>query len=235
MEESFSSPCTAPSFIILARQSLISTVGLWQFKFASECVADVAARTLTAEAPSYATIMELDKKVREFPLPEGSLNTPTDFSSTFQKCVLEHIRETSMWFSFALCVGACDNEMKIIVLLYIHRSFFAQAIIEYPINPLKSPYAPSFLAAYRASSTILKSIRQQFDIWPNSSSRFWVMWTFAFSAAVRSCFRLPIAGADLILGCIWNGRYSWAEVAISAFCNVRVGPGVHFVFQGVYL
>ena len=70
-------------------------VGHWQFKFASECVADVAARTLTAEAPSYATIMELDKKVREFPLPEDSLTSPSDFSSTFQKCVLEHIRETS--------------------------------------------------------------------------------------------------------------------------------------------
>lgn len=70
------------------------------------------------------------------------------------------------------------------MLMYIHRSFFAQAIIEQPVNPLKSVYAPSFLAAYRASSTILKSVREQFNIWPNSSSRFWTMWTFAFSAAV---------------------------------------------------
>ncbi|GLB45253.1 putative fungal specific transcription factor [Lyophyllum shimeji] len=44
---------------------------IWQFRFAAECVADVTARTLTAEAPSYATIMELDRKVREFPLPDG--------------------------------------------------------------------------------------------------------------------------------------------------------------------
>ena len=71
-----------------------------------------------------------------------------------------------------------------IVLMYIHRSFFAQAIIEHPVNPLKSTYAPSFLAAYRASSTILKSIREQFNMWPNSCSRFWTMWTSAFSAAV---------------------------------------------------
>ena len=71
-----------------------------------------------------------------------------------------------------------------IVLMYIHRSFFAQAIIEHPVNPLKSTYAPSFLAAYRASSTILKSIREQFNMWPNSCSRFWTMWTSAFAAAV---------------------------------------------------
>ncbi|KAF8624941.1 hypothetical protein AX17_006967 [Amanita inopinata Kibby_2008] len=137
----------------------------WQFRFAAECVAEVTARTLTAEAPSYATIMELDRKVREFPLPEGFSNaSPNDLATSFQRCVLDHIRET--------------------VLMYIHRSFFAQAIIEHPVNPLKSPYSPSFLAAYRASSTILKSIREQFSMWPNSCSRFWTMWTFAFTAAV---------------------------------------------------
>lgn len=146
------------------KESFAFQFRIWQFRFASECVADVAARTLTAEAPSYATIMELDKKVREFPLPGGSLSLPNDFSTSFQKCVLEHIRES--------------------ILLYIHRSFFAQAIIDQPTNPLKSPYASSFLAAYRASSTILKSVKQHFDVWPNSSSRFWVMWTLAFSAAV---------------------------------------------------
>ncbi|KJA16557.1 hypothetical protein HYPSUDRAFT_80028 [Hypholoma sublateritium FD-334 SS-4] len=138
---------------------------IWQCRFAAECVADVTARTLTAEAPSYATIMDLDRKVREFPLPEGmAAASSDDLSASFQRCVLDHIRET--------------------VLMYIHRSFFAQAIIEHPVNPLKSIYAPSFLAAYRASSTILKSIREQFNVWPNTSARFWTMWTFAFSAAV---------------------------------------------------
>ncbi|KAF9459093.1 fungal-specific transcription factor domain-containing protein [Collybia nuda] len=154
-----------------------SAFGIWQCRFAAECVADVTARTLTAEAPSYATIMELDRKVREFPLPEGSAGAASDdLAVSFQLCVLDHIRET--------------------VLMYIHRSFFAQAIIEYPVNPLKSPYAPSFLAAYRASSTILKSVREQFNIWPNSCSRFWTMWTFAFSAA------LPDATAHVVFGTV---------------------------------
>ena len=76
------------------------------------------------------------------------------------------------------------TNVKVPVLLYIHRSFFAQAIIEYPINPLKSPYAPSFLAAYRASATILHTIREHFAVRPELCSRFWQMWTHAFSAAV---------------------------------------------------
>ncbi|KAJ7476655.1 fungal-specific transcription factor domain-containing protein [Mycena latifolia] len=156
---------------------------VWQFRFAAECVADVTARTLTAEAPSYTTIMELDRKVREFPLPPLDDASPDDVGASLQRCVLEHIRET--------------------VLMYIHRSFFAQAIIEQPVNPLKSTYAPSFLAAYRASATILKSVREQFAVMPNACARFWTMWTSAFSAAVvfgtvvTRGPRSPLAGAAM--------------------------------------
>ena len=77
-------------------------------------------------------------------------------------------------------------------MLYIHRSFFARAIIDHPVNPLRSPYAASFLAAYRASATILRTIREHFAIQPALCSRFWHMWTFAFSAAVSVSFCMPI-------------------------------------------
>ncbi|KAF9567197.1 hypothetical protein CPC08DRAFT_703452 [Agrocybe pediades] len=66
-------------------------------------------------------------------------------TASFQRCVLDHIREPT-------------------ILLYIHRSFFAQSIIEHSINPLKSAYTPSFLAAYRTSSTIIKSVRKQLQV-----------------------------------------------------------------------
>ncbi|KAG7093648.1 hypothetical protein E1B28_007310 [Marasmius oreades] len=145
--------------------------GIWQFRFAAECVAEISARTLTAETPTYATIMELDKKVRGFPLPDvlvdrdpNRRSTDDDMVLSFQICYIEHVKEA--------------------MLIYIHRSFFAQAIIDQPINPLKSTYAPSFLAAYRASGTLLKSVREQFATWPNTAGRYWSMWTFAFSAAV---------------------------------------------------
>lgn len=145
--------------------------GIWQFRFAAECVAEISARTLTAETPTYATIMDLDKMVREFPLPDVLVDRDSirrsaeeEMILSFQKCYIEHVKET--------------------MLIYIHRSFFAQAIIDQPINPLKSTYAPSFLAAYRASGTLLKSIRDQFATWPNTAGRYWSMWTFAFSAAV---------------------------------------------------
>ncbi|TCD68014.1 hypothetical protein EIP91_011625 [Steccherinum ochraceum] len=150
--------------------------GTWGFRFALECVSEVAACTLTAEAPSYATIMELDRKVREFPIPAEAaalledLKTPQEGeeplppSVTMPRFVLSHSRE--------------------VILLSIHRAFFAQAIIDCPDNPLRSQYAPSFLASYRASCTILKAISDQFALLPTLCARFWVTWTYAFSAAV---------------------------------------------------
>jgi hypothetical protein len=159
------------------------TVEIWQCRFAAECVAEVPSRVLTAEAPSYASIMELDRKVREFPLPEGMVSSSDDLAGSFQKCVLDHtISETCTDIFLSFKINQVHDVC--IVLMYIHRSFFAQAIIKHPVNLRKSTYAPSFLAAYRASSTILKSIREQFNMWPNSCSRFWTMWTSAFSVAV---------------------------------------------------
>lgn len=53
-----------------------------------------------------------------------------------------------------------------------------------PVNPLRSQYAPSFLASYRCASHILKTIREEFEILPELCARFWSTWTFAFSSAV---------------------------------------------------
>lgn len=154
-----------------AAQLLVET---WFTRCAFHCVAEVAVKTLTARPPSYATIMELDRQVREFPVwPEAiaraeGLAPPDSESMTpqtsMQIFVMSHSRE--------------------VLLLYIHRSFFAQAILDDPTNPARSPYANSFLTAYRVSCTILRIIRNQFAQYPSICGRMWPIWTYGFSAAV---------------------------------------------------
>ncbi|KAI0766122.1 fungal-specific transcription factor domain-containing protein [Trametes elegans] len=147
----------------------------WGFRFALQCVSEVASKTLTSEAPSYEVIMELDQKVREFPIPPDAAamreeieappdSEPPQLQESMIRFVLSHSRE--------------------VILLFLHRSFFAQAIIDCPRNPLRSAYAHSFLAAYRSSGVILKVVRDQFNLFPGMCARFWVIWTFAFSSAV---------------------------------------------------
>ena len=72
------------------------------------------------------------------------------------------------------------------MLLYIHRGFFAKALLENPADPLLSPYAHSYLATYRSALSVLKVIREHYTAFPNLVSRFWSVWSHAFSATVRS-------------------------------------------------
>jgi hypothetical protein len=44
--------------------------------------------------------MELDRKISEFPLPEGIPSSSDDQATSFQSFTLEHIRETRVYFLF---------------------------------------------------------------------------------------------------------------------------------------
>ncbi|KAL5504658.1 hypothetical protein ACEPAH_7321 [Sanghuangporus vaninii] len=138
----------------------------WVFGFVCDCVGEVASKTLTATVPSYTTILDLDAKIRDFnipSLPDIPLD-PSRPAAVMAHFVQSHSREA--------------------ILMNLHRSFFAQAMIDDPVNPLRSQYAPSFLATYRTAAHILKTIREQFEIIPEFASRFWMPWTYAFSSAV---------------------------------------------------
>lgn len=63
-----------------------------------------------------------------------------------------------------------------LTLVYIHRVYFAQAISTHPADPIKSPYAPSFLAGYRSACNLLGYITSQFNLFPANIARLWVLW-----------------------------------------------------------
>ena len=85
-------------------------------------------------------------------------------------------------------------------LLYVHRCYFATALNDHPADPMRSQYAPSFLAGYRSATALLNTIREQFNLFPAQITRFWVIWTHAFSACVSVRFArsaaTPLSSAD---------------------------------------
>ena len=70
------------------------------------------------------------------------------------------------------------------MLLFLHRNLFVQALIEDPDDPIRSQYAPSFLATVRAARNILQSVEGQLRVQRVIVSRFWTIWTYTFSATV---------------------------------------------------
>ena len=80
-----------------------SLVYRWKYEFAKEIFANVIESTLTAEPPSYQTILDLDRKVREKTLP-AHLNvfmSPDDVNCTpsayMRGCVLHTYRTVSKY------------------------------------------------------------------------------------------------------------------------------------------
>lgn len=68
------------------------------FRFIVEVIADVARTMLTAEPPSYATVLALDRKVRDFPMPVVELPPPArgtvDAALSMQMYYTVNLRET---------------------------------------------------------------------------------------------------------------------------------------------
>ncbi|KAI0794297.1 fungal-specific transcription factor domain-containing protein [Fomes fomentarius] len=146
--------------------------GYWHFKhsFSRDVYSIVNDGMLSAKPPSYAKILEYDRQIRQTTLPNVRLYLrPDEANYSNPSIVLK---------SFFL------SHFRSITMIHIHRTFFAQALLDHPTNPLSSPYAPSFLAANRCASILLRSFLHHWNRSPEICSRFWGMWTHAFSAAI---------------------------------------------------
>ncbi|KZT04988.1 uncharacterized protein LAESUDRAFT_727563 [Laetiporus sulphureus 93-53] len=139
----------------------------WKARWGKECVAEVVQGTLTSRAPKYTVILDLDRKLRDMPLPKYAQGQPPQGAGLSQ--TMSHFMPVNYLH---------------LTLLYVHRTFFAQALVDHPTDPLRSQYAPSFLAGYRSACALLGTIREQFALFPVQIARFWVLWTHAFSASV---------------------------------------------------
>lgn len=81
------------------------------------------------------------------------------------------------------------DEIGYAALLYIHRNFFARAIIDFPDKPLNSVFAPSVLSTYRSASALLRLMRETYHKLTLILFRLWPTWLLCFSSAV--CVFLP--------------------------------------------
>ncbi|KXN81523.1 hypothetical protein AN958_04460 [Leucoagaricus sp. SymC.cos] len=168
----------------------------WKHRFTSECMNLLHDQAFGAKMPTYATVLQLDRKMRAFPVPPilqvagfGSSETrpgayPETVMLTLQRHIVLAIREMN--------------------LLYLHRSFFARAISDHPKDPLGSPYGTSVIAAYRSAGSLVALMRNLYSQLKVPSERMWFLWTHMFSCAiilgsiVTRCPSMSIAPSSLV-------------------------------------
>ncbi|KNZ80133.1 hypothetical protein J132_07123 [Termitomyces sp. J132] len=148
----------------------------WKHRFTSECMNLFHDQAFGAKMPTYATVLQLDRKMRAFPVPPvlqvagfgSSEPRPGGFPETVMLTLQRHI---------VLAI----REMN---LLYLHRSFFARAISDHPKDPLGSPYGTSVIAAYRSAGSLVALMRNLHTQLKELSERIWFLWTHMFSCAI---------------------------------------------------
>jgi len=158
--------------------------------FARDIYYPLASSTLVAKSPTYETILELDRKVREVNFPSTYDPYPkkevigeevyVDSEMTMRDFYVSQHRSVSESKSVAIHNMTLTKS----AMLYLHRSFFAQAMLDHPENPLLSKYSPSFLTAYRSAGVIIKATSCMFDRCAAIGMRLWFLLYHTFSAAV---------------------------------------------------
>ncbi|KAJ7593118.1 fungal-specific transcription factor domain-containing protein [Mycena floridula] len=149
--------------------------GFWcmKYTFARDIFMPLVEATLAAKPPSYATILDIDKKVRAITFPDSF------------KAHAKLEDGVSQFYSSSLSLRDFYATMyRTVVMQYLHRSFFAQAMLDHPNNPFLSPFSPSFLTACRVASIIIKAGAHQFQRCERMAMRVWFLMCQVFSASV---------------------------------------------------
>ncbi|KAI5123022.1 hypothetical protein M0805_007643 [Coniferiporia weirii] len=159
--------CQIPKEVTVSEDGKeLSGLYSWKYRFTKEITGPVSEHLCLARPTKYSEILEFDRKIRDFE------------DHPFVK------KPTSEYLKFIGTQQYTWSMFKEIVLIMIHRNFFARAMLEYPDNPMRSPFALSFLAAYSTSITLLRGIRTVIDHNPHVLLRQWAAWAHTLTAAI---------------------------------------------------
>lgn len=142
-------------FILLMAQAVWN----WKYQFNRDFSESLIQLTLSAKPPEYRTVLDFDRKIREAPMPAAlnSLANDHDYSHVGLGLYMK---------------GGYLTMVRSVAMLYIHRNFFARALLDHPANPLNSPYATSFLATARCASSIIRTNSIHISRYPDFCMRY---------------------------------------------------------------
>ncbi|GBE77611.1 hypothetical protein SCP_0104910 [Sparassis crispa] len=143
----------------------------WQF---SKLLHTIVSTAFGAKSPSYATVLDFDRKVRDFPVPPHLR----------PDCTLpEFERMLPSFFMRGFFVVSSKES----TLLSLHRPFFVQALNEQPADLLRHRYGPSVMAIYRSAWRSINGAKEVFKRMPAVISRFGLTWSQCIAGGIVMC------------------------------------------------
>ncbi|CCA67206.1 hypothetical protein PIIN_01039 [Serendipita indica DSM 11827] len=159
--------------------------GTWRFQFLRDALIPVLEEAFSVQpSPTYATIMRLDKKIRD--LPSLDLSTIT----------VELAQMTAAQCMQLFCVGG----IKKLALLYLHRRFLFEAANDANYADIMThKYAYSVQAGFQTSIFMVKQLRGLLAKDPIMCTRLFFLWMHGFSALFNINHSCSITFATLLI------------------------------------
>ncbi|EIW79263.1 hypothetical protein CONPUDRAFT_127232 [Coniophora puteana RWD-64-598 SS2] len=146
----------------------------WKYRYSASCLSISTQQVFSIRGHNYSIMLHMDRKIREFSIP-SHLEAPIQALDRHRSWHPEAYRAMQQYC--CLTERECN-------LLYIHRSYFAQAIQELPENPLSHKFAPSILATFRSACRLISSLDSLYATHPIQTSHEWFFWSGVFSACI---------------------------------------------------
>ncbi|KAG8760881.1 hypothetical protein FRC14_001440 [Serendipita sp. 396] len=147
-----------------------------KIEFALRFLRPALEKLFSSGKRKYSTILDLDKEINnEYIYPEqfkiSGLDPDVPIGS-------EQVSSATIMQRHAL------RMIKEILLVYIHRGCFAQAIQQSRSDPLASKFAPSVAATHRSACALLSCLRHSFEVEREATLRVPFFWSHAGTCSV---------------------------------------------------
>lgn len=144
----------------------------WKFRYSAVCLSISVQRAFSVHRASYSSLLELDKRIRSFPLPAH---------------LLSPVHETGGrdWDADPSCAmqqffPVCERESN---LIYIHRCWFAEALRDSP-DPFQHEYGQSVAAVYRSANILINGLKSLTSAHPRVAGRVWFFWSSFYTSSI---------------------------------------------------
>lgn len=165
--------------------------------------------TLSIKPPSYQQILDMDESVRKLEVPGLPAETPAVVPLP-TICVCTFISQQGQ---------SCKCQL-LLVLIYLHRAFYARALIQHHDDLSKSAYYYSVQAILRAARDTLSWAHGAVIRSPAVSAHFHWIWSIAVAATV-SC-QVNSYVPHLYITLRWSTQLCWTMHLTASMQTKRV-------------
>ncbi|KAI0370472.1 hypothetical protein BV20DRAFT_1035925 [Pilatotrama ljubarskyi] len=157
---------------------------VWGWQFA-KLLHTVMTSAFAAKSPTYAKIFELDRRVRDSPVPPA-LRIP---------CGAPETPPAPLWLTMQRLFVTLAREMT---LVNLHKPFFSLAVKDASNEPLDHKYAPSVITVCRSTSRILNAVLAAYRAAPGLIARCGIIWSHSLACAILLCLHITRAPASTL-------------------------------------